>query len=1390
MPYYNTASPTPSTKNTITNIVMDYGIRDFLLNKNLGVGTGGFYPQYSTAINGSPKIGEPVLDTMIGMGNVVVPSGLPLEVEGIVNWAKNILPNQFKDQSGIAGTLLTIDDVQIVPKFSATWPLGIQDYPKTATDQVYQYGIMGKTIEKEYRKKSTLKNLYLDADAQVDGADWVSLETLPFDQQIKGYLDTYGGLNLGGSAGIQAANIIGSALNGQGLGLAKGGIVTNFDIRSSLAGRVLGATGLINDTKLGMIGGQQLVLALANNAIFNTEQALLGSLNVQDNVLSLVKGDGLAGFRPNYQITVPKGKLGKFADYTGKLLGFTIPRSYLDDDGSIFSDENGYAENIARANSMILNTGKGQVVALLKNITANNAVNSIDKKTNPFRVGYAPGFTDNKGVKQITDGILYAFGNSEGNLIDPLKMSDSRIPDMSIDREARVEESGFSGIPDVYYEANGPFKPNAFTWLAASTTGAVNTDERFDPPPLEEKSLLSKTQKLFNSKGMKNIVGAKGDMTINTPTQLMSAVVGNGISHGNAVLREGAFDQQGNVANSIKTADETYCRSWTTLYRYDSVRKQVRFGSDWSDVSTNGLYTTIEGDGNLDAVGVPYRFQTQGTVLDKYGNPQIAPYITDATKTDPKKYMLSIENLAWFDNVQNLLGCEVGPGDLISGKKGRIMWFPPYNIQFNESTNVTWDSNLFIGRGEPVYTYSNAERSGTLSFSIIVDHPSYVNSFSASKNGGNSPDDSYVASFFAGCVPPTKFFSDKLTVSEISELVKSTPIQPAPVEAPPQLAPDNFYFYFPNDYALVDGTIGIGYESGLSGATPTDKIDYNIYFSGYGIGEFVGGVTSKTSWNDTRNYGLNGWRNPVEVDKVSFSGISDPAYMPALAAYLENKCPACRVQVTSFASPQGNATSNKKLADSRSENMIKYLKTFLYIGKDEEYIKARFKPMPNKPLTEGESSCKAKAKSLTDTYECKVDRRTFVEFIYDPALLPKAITTAPPTETKEEVRTVKSTIRNRFYTECNYFEQLTDADYFVFDKFRDKIKYFHPAFHSTTPEGLNSRLTFLNQCTRQGPTLESQGANNLAFGRPPVCILRIGDFYNTKIIIDNLGIDYEPIVWDLNPEGIGVQPMIANVTLSFKFVGGSTLMGPINKLQNALSFNYYANTQVYDPRADYVAKNRPKEAKGETKSGYYINNGITNMNPETKAPTPEEVKNETPSVDQPAAALEKAPVAPVVADTRSNDEKIFQTRKDGAGYVHAGFRWKNDKLVGNFGLFEGLSKDTEVKASLFSPLGNTYIDLATFKIMSVDGKGNWESNMSKNDLTEGGGTEIKNSSGNTIALSYGVKFWIPSMPSSCNVFNLGFIVSRKQCASEDIEFGEIIGDGDLSILKEKWPCTT
>jgi len=160
--------------------------------------------------------------------------------------------------------------------------------------------------------------------------------------------------------------------------------------------------------------------------------------------------------------------------------------------------------------------------------------------------------------------------------------------------------------------------------------------------------------------------------------------------------------------------------------------------------------------------------------------------------------------------------------------------------------------------------------------------------------------------------------------------------------------------------------------------------------------------------------------------------------------------------------------------------------------------------------------------------------------------------------------------------ECDYFEVLKADNPFIYDSIKEKLKYFQPAFHSMTPEGLNSRLTFLQQCARPGETIPTIGPNgeklyndalNTSFGAPPVLVLRVGDFFNTKIIPTGINFSYDK-TWDMNPEGIGFQPMIVEVNLSFNLVGGMGLKNPIDTLQNALSFNYYANTEMYDERAE------------------------------------------------------------------------------------------------------------------------------------------------------------------------------------------------------------------------------
>jgi len=167
-------------------------------------------------------------------------------------------------------------------------------------------------------------------------------------------------------------------------------------------------------------------------------------------------------------------------------------------------------------------------------------------------------------------------------------------------------------------------------------------------------------------------------------------------------------------------------------------------------------------------------------------------------------------------------------------------------------------------------------------------------------------------------------------------------------------------------------------------------------------------------------------------------------------------------------------------------------------------------------------------------------------------------------------------VLRKLLTECDYFDVIQKEVPFLYDSIKEKIRYFNPAFHLMTFEGLNARLNFLNQCVRPGETIPIIGTDgkpkfndavNTSFGAPPVLVLRIGDFYHTKIIPDNVSFTYEPLIFDMNPEGIGVQPMIVNVSMTFKMIGGHGLAKPVEQLQNALSFNYYANTEIYDERA-------------------------------------------------------------------------------------------------------------------------------------------------------------------------------------------------------------------------------
>jgi hypothetical protein len=499
------------------------------------------------------------------------------------------------------------------------------------------------------------------------------------------------------------------------------------------------------------------------------------------------------------------------------------------------------------------------------------------------------------------------------------------------------------------------------------------------------------------------------------------------------------------------------------------------------------------------------------SVLEDSGFVKIAPYKSlpnSSSSEDPKKFMFSIENLAWNDNLSKLYGFEKGNGDPSTRTSGRVMWFPPYDIKFTDTTALNWDTTNFIGRGEPIYTYNNTERSGTLSFKVIIDYPDYM-------NDSNIDSDEIMASLAAGAMDYEDYFSTEeegIIDNKTASQRKNETIDIKETE------PDNFNFYFENDSAIINGS----YEVGVISST---------------------------------NYGLNNtW------------GLAPSTFISQLIIDLTD-CPSCNINIKGYASSSGTTAYNLALGLSRANSVKQW-----FLDNIDSELSNRIKVS-----SVGEEQ--SLGTGTVDSLGVKSDRKATVEFEYIPSKNQQVIDSADAPREKTDIsQEFKKDIKNRFHREDEYFQKLRDSDVesdkIIYKTIKEKINFFQPAFHSTTPEGFNSRLTFLQQCTRQGPTNKNNKASNLAFGMPPVCILRIGDFYHTKIIINSLNITYDPLVWDLNPEGVGVQPMIANIEMAFKFIGGSSLNGPINKLQNAVSFNYFGNTQIYDLRSDrFIRKN-------------------------------------------------------------------------------------------------------------------------------------------------------------------------------------------------------------------------
>jgi hypothetical protein len=738
----------------------------------------------------------------------------------------------------------------------------------------------------------------------------------------------------------------------------------------------------------------------------------------------------------------------------------------------------------------------------------------------------------------------------------------------------------------------------------------------------EENSLLYKTQKLFNSENnaLDTLISRyhtdnRGrDNEHNKVGLLQTAISKYGLSHGRNLLSKNAYlnDEEKNI-NGYKSP---YARVWTNRNQYDNVKKLIRSFKDDDDkiIDIDKLQKKWKFGRTEESV----KKLKDKTVLNKNGFVNIAP--TDINEY--QKTMFSIENLAWNDSFGNN---KINP-EQIGPNGGRIMWFPPYDIKFNENINVDWNPNSFIGRGEKIYTYTNTERSGTLSFIMLVDHPSILDAWKKNNMDENDKEENLLR-FFAGC--DILEIDGKIKKNNYEEY-EDTFISVDVVEEDNSFD-DVCYAFFPYCYSGIDekeiisvyNNLSKFYESEQDYQTSVKDDEYKKEQISY-----YGNINNKLNFDKDsvrRQYSdmtitcsellhqLYNKTYPInDISSIIIQGVSSSCENKK---YKKNKLNKNRSKSIKSIFSSIYKIDKDKIIEASPLSMTKEDITFTYNSindKKDRCVKIVIRKKPKKEIsteemTENENiiiennnnkniskkekrrkereerrekkkrekqsekdykkEIKDLKKELKNTENFVLSRNIEGEFNVNRETFTGIINSSKEVDIIDEENKL-----NSIYNEYEYFSHLQENDSILYSRIIDKIKYFTPAFHSMTPEGFNARLGFLHQCTRQGATsAASEGgvAGNMAFGRPPICVLRIGDFYYTKIIIESITIEYDNqgMQWDMNPEGIGLQPLFARISLNFKFLGGSDLTGPISVLQNALSFNYYANQGIYDNRS-------------------------------------------------------------------------------------------------------------------------------------------------------------------------------------------------------------------------------
>lgn len=963
----------------------------------------------------------------------------------------------------------------------------------------------------------------------------------------------------------------------------------SYNLENTIYGRLV-----TNRTPLSEIGLVMLGRQFAYNAASSVQQNYLPIINVS-NLFDGNKDTKLFSKNIDYKITKKEGKTN-FSNFLDNVIGWYPKKDYP------------FTKN-ATNDDYLKNSGTGQLKFLFTSLNNNQFRPNNDNNNATYYEKADEADTPIQGTKNILLSNNKKYYNFTNSKFYPYQ---SFVVQFLINAEYSNDIANQNMINAADY-SNGDYAPNQDAVESMGNT--TKKDTTYISVFGQNDWIGDETEFRDNLNNNENKIvwGRDGidDITNNAGSQY------RGDEHQDFTVDESRFETDFNV----KTGLLEYTRNLVIASQgeiVDMTRKAFMKGDKIVGFNGSGLYksnnsTYIGNRGNLQGI-------RQHTAIDQYdkftkairfngnklygGNknsviydsviPRIHPTLDKEGNINNKNLMFSLENLAVKVISKDGVGiiddeygsqipvCEVGPFN------GRIMWFPPYALEINETTAAKFESTVMVGRGEPIYNYQNSERSAVLNFTLLIDYPPHVRNY---KNSKTSHKD--IAEFFAfggdNVIKKTPVSNPEAKIKELEDKKKRIIGDDKPTLPQLNKSSRTFNIYFPNDVPKVEDNLDIimdvmyadQYDVSPRIITPTDNTHNGLNKDVFTVLDKNGSQIESYTVDGIPYYKILktiGFSQYESIEETDYFGNPVPL-IAELKRFFENEEDRkyYKIEITGSASKLYTSDYNQKLGERRAEAAKVFIERKIQklFGKRPDQMGVQ---ITTKSIGETKSSNVGSSANAIGDLRTKQDRYAEIKILRNnksPEKIEKKLTVEEQ-KTIEEIDKQISALESEknknnggLTSDCLMNERNT-SDSAILNGFSSISKNnYYPAFHSQTPEDFHKRLTFLQQCMRQGAALRYDvqvddnniaRAKNSVFGRQPICILRVGDFFYTKVVIESLNVDYVDTPWDMNPEGFGMQPMMAHVTLNMKVMGGQSLKGPIDALQNAVSFNHYANS--------------------------------------------------------------------------------------------------------------------------------------------------------------------------------------------------------------------------------------